>query len=404
MKYFYLLLILFSYSFVNAQNWQSNNYTLQINDDFKQESLSTQIPNLTEISKSISQNFEISKNMMSEIKGVENENYNSLIFEKARNEAIETLLLKQSEIRQDIRKVDILEAAWLKMNNLNPRLNTKMFADIKEMKRILLNSDSEITRMIKFVKNLEITDSNFIPIEKSSIDFNFDDKKYKEIQTSINNEWTEYEKLNKTNKSSIPQISTINKKFNPTVSLLGAANLNIKGQYKLEIFVGNGAIDTFSTATILVPELSNYGIRLNGFKDLTKRFGINGDFHYHEKKSFNPHENVDFTFARIQSKLGIEYLVFKDILSVYGNVNFIIPVTNTEKYKEVFTKDNRDLRYYDLGLKLFVTPKGDLANTSGVGLFVDLNFISTTEMVKFYNGNSDAFIPNIKFGLQKNFR
>jgi len=237
MKYFYLLLILFSYSFVNAQNWQSNNYTLQINDDFKQESLSTQIPNLTEISKSISQNFEISKNMMSEIKGVENENYNSLIFEKARNEAIETLLLKQSEIRQDIRKVDILEAAWLKMNNLNPRLNTKMFADIKEMKRILLNSDSEIIRMIKFVKNLEITDSNFIPIEKSSIDFNFDDKKYKEIQTSINNEWTEYEKLNKTNKSSIPQISTINKKFNPTVSLLGAANLNIKGQYKLEVLL-----------------------------------------------------------------------------------------------------------------------------------------------------------------------
>lgn len=404
MKYFYLLLILFNYSFVNAQNWQSNNYTLQINDDFKQESLSTQIPNLTEISKNISQNFEISKNMMSEIKGVENENYNSLIFEKARNEAIETLLFKQSEIRQDIRKVDILEAAWLKMNNLNPRLNTKMFADIKEMKRILLNSDSEIIRMIKFVKNLEITDSNFIPIEKSSIDFNFDDKKYKEIQTSINNEWTEYEKLNKTNKSSIPQISTINKKFNPTVSLLGAANLNIKGQYKLEVFVGNGAIDTFSTATILVPELSNYGIRLNGFKDLTKRFGINSDFHYHEKKSFNPHENVDFTFARIQSKLGIEYLVFKDILSVYGNVNFIIPVTNTEKYKEVFTKDNRDLRYYDLGLKLFVTPKGDLANTAGVGLFVDLNFISTTEMVKFYNGNSDAFIPNIKFGLQKNFR
>ncbi|MBK9743316.1 MAG: hypothetical protein IPO94_10320 [Saprospiraceae bacterium] len=82
MKYFYLLLILFSYSFVNAQNWQSNNYTLQINDDFKQESLSTQIPNLTEISKSISQNFEISKNMMSEIKGVENENYNSLILKR----------------------------------------------------------------------------------------------------------------------------------------------------------------------------------------------------------------------------------------------------------------------------------------------------------------------------------
>ncbi|MBK9581818.1 MAG: hypothetical protein IPO48_07960 [Saprospiraceae bacterium] len=213
MKYFYLLLILFSYSFVNAQNWQSNNYTLQINDDFKQESLSTQIPNLTEISKSISQNFEISKNMMSEIKGVENENYNSLIFEKARNEAIETLLLKQSEIRQDIRKVDILEAAWLKMNNLNPRLNTKMFADIKEMKRILLNSDSEIIRMIKFIKNLKITDSNFIPIEKSSIDFNFDDKKYKEIQTSINKELEENEKSNITNNSSIPQFSTINKKI-----------------------------------------------------------------------------------------------------------------------------------------------------------------------------------------------
>ncbi|MBK6496944.1 MAG: hypothetical protein IPG00_01760 [Saprospiraceae bacterium] len=130
---------------------------------------------------------------------------------------------------------------------------------------------------------MKITDSNFIPIEKSSIDFNFDDKKYKEIQTSINKELEENEKSNITNSSSISQFSTINKKFNPSVSLLGAADLNKNGKYKLEIFVGNGAIDTFSTATILVPELSNYGIRLNGFKDLTKRFGINGDFHYHEK-------------------------------------------------------------------------------------------------------------------------
>lgn len=392
MKYFYLLLILFSYSFVNAQNSQSYNYALQRNLAFTQETISIQLHNLSEISAVW--NEIVSQTSVANAFDKTKDNN----FEKARNEAIETLLSKQSEIRNDIRKMDDLETAWLK-KNLDQSFNTKMFADIREMKRILFSADSEIINLIKIVNK----STNFDTL-KNFYTLHFDDKKYNEIQTSINKELEENEKSNITNNSSIPQFSTINKKFNPSVSLLGAADLNKNGKYKLEIFVGNGAIDTFSTATILVPELSNYGIRLNGFKDLTKRFGINGDFHYHEKKSFNPHENVDFTFARIQSKLGIEYLVFKDILSVYGNVNFIIPVTNTEKYKEVFTKDNKDLRYYDLGLKLFVTPKGDLANTSGVGLFVDLNFISTTEMVKFYNGNSDAFIPNIKFGLQKNFR
>lgn len=393
MKYFYLLLILFSYSFVNAQNSQSYNYALQRNLAFTQESFLTQLSNLAEIS-TYKDSFAItpSSEINSHVKPKDNN------FEKARNATIGTLLLKQSKILEEIRKVNNLETVWLKMN-LDQSFNTKMVADIREMKRILFSADSEIINLIKIVNK----STNFDTL-KNFYTLHFDDKKYNEIQTSINKELEENEKSNITNSSSIPQFSTINKKFNPSVSLLGAADLNKNGKYKLEIFIGNGAIDTFSTATILVPELSNYGIRLNGFKDLTKRFGINGDFHYHEKKSFNPHENVDFTFARIQSKLGIEYLVFKDILSVYGNVNFIIPVTNTEKYKEVFTKNNRDLRYYDLGLKLFVTPKGDLANTSGVGLFVDLNFISTTEMVKFYNGNSDAFIPNIKFGLQKNFR
>lgn len=396
MKYFYLLLILFSYSFVNAQNSQSYNYALQRNLAFTQESFLTQLSNLAEIS-TYKDSFAItpSSEINPHVKTKDNN------FEKARNATIGTLLLKQSKILEEIRKVNNLETVWLKMN-LDQSFNTKMVADIREMKRILFSADSEIINLIKIVNKLPNSDTLFF--NKSFITLNFDNKKYNEIQTSINKELEENEKSNITNNSSIPQFSTINKKFNPSVSLLGAADLNKNGKYKLEIFVGNGAIDTFSTATILVPELSNYGIRLNGFKDLTKRFGINGDFHYHEKKSFNPHENVDFTFARIQSKLGIEYLVFKDIISVYGNVNFIIPVTNTEKYKEVFTKDNRDLRYYDLGLKLFVTPKGDLANTTGVGLFVDLNFISTTEMVKFYNGNSDAFIPNIKFGLQKNFR
>ena len=50
MKYFYLLLILFSYSFVNAQNSQSYNYALQRNLAFTQETISIQLHNLSEIS------------------------------------------------------------------------------------------------------------------------------------------------------------------------------------------------------------------------------------------------------------------------------------------------------------------------------------------------------------------
>ncbi len=115
---------------------------------------------------------------------------------------------------------------------------------------------------------------------------------------------SEYTKSNaeSTNAASIPQITTINNKFNPTISLLGVSEFNKNGKYKLEVFIGNGTIDTVNITTVLVPELSKYGIRLNGFKELNKRIGVNGDLHFHEKNPLIPKKILTSTFPEFKLK------------------------------------------------------------------------------------------------------
>ncbi len=415
MRYLFILVALSVFSSTKAQNFQNYNYMQMhnTNDDidslFKYKVMLMNQNNnidsmLTEFQKHL--NIKQSSTNQSEIEKGKKEIRDSILFVNAKIKVVDLLSSRKNTIRQNIRKVDILEAAWLKMNNLNHKLSSQMFADIQEMKRSLLDADSETIKFIKRLDTLKLTNTKFFQNFKDNETFTFDDKKFKEIQSSLNNAYSEYTKSNaeSTTAASIPQISTINNKFNPTISLLGAAEFNKNGKYKLEVFIGNGTIDTVNITTVLVPELSKYGIRLNGFKELNKRIGVNGDLHFHEKKSFNPKENTDFNFSRIQAKVGLEGLIFENILSFYANYNYIIPITNAEKYKELFAPIKQDLGYLDLGIKLFLSPKGELAKNTGVGLFIDLNFISTTEAIKVLNKSSDDFIPNIKFGLQKNFR
>ncbi len=415
MRYLFILVALLVFSSTKAQNFQNYNYMQlqnakdEIDNLFKNKNILINQNNnidsmITEFQKQLDKIHVITN--QSEIEKGKKEIRDSILFVNAKTKVVELFSTRKNTIRQNIRKVDILEAAWLKMNNLNHKLSSQMFADIQEMKRSLLDADSETIKFIKSLDTLKLTNTKFFQNLKDNETFTFDDKKFKEIQASLNSGYAEYIKSNaeSTNAASIPQISTINSKFNPSISLLGATQIDKNGKYKLEIFVGNGTIDTINTATVLVPELSKYGVRLNGFKEMNKHVGFNFDLHYHEKKSFNPKENADFSFSRIQSKLGLEGLIFRDILSIYANYNYIIPITNSEKYKELFAPKKQDRGYLDLGIKLFLSPKGTLAKTTGVGLFIDLNFISTTEAIKVLNKSSDDLIPNIKFGLQKNFR
>ncbi len=62
-----------------------------------------------------------------------------------------------------------------------------MFADIQEMKRSLLDADSETIKFIKRLDTLKLTNTKFFQNFKDNETFTFDDKKFKEIQSSLNN-------------------------------------------------------------------------------------------------------------------------------------------------------------------------------------------------------------------------
>lgn len=413
MRVFLTLNLLLGYLLVEAQNFQSYNFMMNDNTMNKADTIlkMNYIPDVSKIFETIRNN--INKNNVSYSSDTATRAAqmirDSFRFVAIKSEILDSLEKAKNKTKENLKKIDILEAAWLKMNNLNPEQNTIMYADISELKRSMTEAYSEIIKISLELQKIMYTTGykqklNEIMIyEKNS----FNENKFLEIKNKLNTDYINFKKsqnLKESGTATIPQISTINSKFNPSISLLGATEINKNGRYKLEFFIGNGSIDTASTATILIPELSRYGVQINGFNGLNKRVGFNSNLNYHEKKAFNIRDSSTFAFTRLQAKFGLEVLIFKDILSFYGNFNYILPISNTDKYREYFAPKKGDLSYWDLGVKLFLTPKGDLAKTNDVGLFIDLNFISTTNAVKVYHGNNDTFIPNMKFGLQKNFK
>lgn len=413
MRVFLTFSLLLGFLIGSAQNLQSYNFMMNDNTVKKADTIfeMNYIPDVSKIFENIRNNIKEDNvsysNVQAEIEAQMVRD--SFRFVAIKSETLDSLEKAKIKTKENLRKIDVLEAAWLKMNNLNPEQNTTMYADISELKRSMTDAYSEIVKISSDAQKL-MYNENYKQKLNEIMTFNkdnFDEKKLLEIKNKLNSDYINLKKSQTTQESgsaTIPQISTINSKFNPSISLLGATEINKNGKYKLEFFIGNGSIDTASTATILIPELSRYGIQINGFNGLNNRIGFNSNLNYHEKKAFNVRDSSNFAFTRLQAKLGLEVLIFKDILSFYGNFNYILPISNTDKYKEYFAPKKEDLRYWDLGVKLFLSPKGDLAKNNGVGLFIDLNFISTTNVIKVYNGNNDTFIPNMKFGLQKNFK
>lgn len=230
-----------------------------------------------------------------------------------------------------------------------------------------------------------------------------------EVEKQINASIQE-EKNKNTGVSALPQIFDLIEQVKPSVTLLGSGQINNFGVHSLGIYIGDGQGDTLTFNTIIIPEFSKYGFYATGYFSLNNalkdkfhdKIWINYAIHAHDKRTFDKTNMVEFNFFRLQSRLGLEFFIFKDLFSFYYNFNWIKPLTNAEQYRVNFNIPGYNQVFNDFGVRMLL--KTDKSPVGGLGLFADLNFILLNDSFERFNSANDFVKPMIKLGIQANFR
>jgi hypothetical protein len=279
------------------------------------------------------------------------------------------------------------------------------------------NQKNIVERNITIMDTLKYKNEKSIKlkIEKSFEGFHSVQNKLKSLLDQLSaiektvNLKIEEEKAKNVNTGLTPQLADIFESISPTISLLGTSKIKNFGVHAISIYTGLVG-DTLSYSTIIIPELSKYGISVAGYFDLDKllsssvhdKIWLNYAINFHNKKTFDLLNNDTYSFSRIQSRIGLEFFIFKDILTMYYNFNWIKPITNVELYRENFNIPGYNQVFSDAGFKFLL--KTSILSKESTGIFADLNFLFLNDSFDRFNLVGDFIRPVIKVGFQQNFR
>ncbi len=216
------------------------------------------------------------------------------------------------------------------------------------------------------------------------------------------------------NITGIPQIIHTDNVVTPSVTMV-AGTKKVDGPWynELGFFAGNSEErDRRNIQSIFNAEQSEYGFYLRGFLSklgfLQEQYQSNWAVHYHFnylEKSINEdtvQTKPSVNYSQFQGRLGAEYIVFQNILSIYAGGNWIVPLTNVNMYRErlPFQKDLQP--YVDFGFRLLLQPGKELKLADdGLGIVVDVNFIVNNKDMRTVNSNNDSLVPGLRFAVQK---
>jgi hypothetical protein len=215
--------------------------------------------------------------------------------------------------------------------------------------------------------------------------------------------------------AALPFFSTIPgmKDINGSINIIGSSVINDTGSY-IEFGLFTGVLkssDSTNAYNVLISEVSNYAFYFKwnyGFESIAKssakRIALNSELFYANKaigKDSSLGVNSNFNSSVFHGKLGIEFLVIKDLLSGYVNGNALVAVTNKQLFDKRFKSNSDILGYPDFGFKMLMS--ANMKMPDGLKLYFDLNFlVNTDELKNFNSGSNDILIPNFRVGLRAN--
>ncbi|MBK8052341.1 MAG: hypothetical protein IPK35_03440 [Saprospiraceae bacterium] len=337
-----------------------------------------------------------------------------IFFSQDKPKMIERITKQIDSIRSSIINLQVFEF------NLKSTLKDGEAANLRSAYLLKNKFDSELNgaiRDLSQLKDLEFSNPNLNTIVQKLIsNFNTRQQRLKANIAELNdaekklNDKKNEDLKKKAGISALPQIFDIIEQVKPSVTLLGSAQINNKGVHSIGAYIGNGQGDTLSVNSIIIPEFSKYGFYGTGYISLNTtfqnkyqgKFWLHYAIHAHEKSTYDLDNDKQLNFFRLQTRFGLEYFIFKDVLSTYYNFNWIKPFTNVESYRSNFNIPGYNQVFNDLGIRMFL--KTDHSPIGGLGLFVDLNFIFLNDSFDRFNTQKDFVRPMIKAGLQANFR
>lgn len=188
-------------------------------------------------------------------------------------------------------------------------------------------------------------------------------------------------------------------KYRPNVNKKGIAQ-----EYSLSIFGAPSTSDTtkeFNTRSLFISENSLYAFSFNismGF-DSKRTIGFNINAYY-ASKSFNGIDSNntrrDIKLGTLGGRAGLEYVLDKNNLSIFVNINYLSVATNYESFKEVTTNESkRDYWYPEVGIRGLLNLNGTSQTVS-----VEIKMIVNNKEMKSLIKREDSIIPLISIGYK----
>ncbi|MBP6024704.1 hypothetical protein [Ferruginibacter sp.] len=221
------------------------------------------------------------------------------------------------------------------------------------------------------------------------------------------------------NVSTLPFINSIPgiKSISGSISVFGQNTINLaKTSLYAEYggFVGtNGNTDQQNLNSLFIPEASTYaffiksswGFDLSSATERNGRLGLNLNFYYAGKKLITDtaKDKKGFDVSLFQMKTGFEFQIFRDLMSIYGNINALTIGNNVEQFEKTVGNTKKVRGFIDWGVKMLLDPNKNL-DLGNFKLFFDLNFLINGGDLRSINKSTDLIVPNIRFGVRKGFR
>jgi hypothetical protein len=121
-----------------------------------------------------------------------------------------------------------------------------------------------------------------------------------------------------------------------------------------------------------------------------------------DEKAGGKKDTLSFNSHILHLKMGLEYAIVTENISVFGNFNCIIPLTKREELKMLFESKRRQYYYADIGVIGRIEVSKD-DKKPGIDMYLTLGVIvNNGDLRGLNNNNRDVVIPYFRWGLNTN--
>ncbi|AFK03995.1 hypothetical protein Emtol_2862 [Emticicia oligotrophica DSM 17448] len=284
------------------------------------------------------------------------------------------------------------------------KINPKLIKNATDLEIITLRLNSEYEKVLKC-------------LEKNQNDY----IRFGENIKNTNEKITEMKKKYSTTKEEKDLAAVVNinsllgqRSLIPSTTVLGNRKfqfINSDWYGEVKLFTAAMTNQNLRLSNLFIPEASNLGFTINTttLPSKDKNTGIFFSFNYLGKNLYgidstkNKADTTLFNMGVIHTKIGLQrILVANDILSIYANQNYILPIDNIKVFDKFYRTEKSSLhsiiRYFDVGIKALLS-----SSKTSAKLMIDVGFIINNSDTKSITGSVDRAIPNLKVSVYTAF-